>query len=92
MAEHPRGCSGAEHVGMVDVRAARAQRMRQRQHLAAQAGATDPTIETHRRVDQRLETEPFRQRRDQQQAGVGDHVRVVEGGFDPVEGMRYSSH
>jgi hypothetical protein len=65
MAEHSRGCSGAKHVGVIDVRPARAQRMGQRQHLPAWAGTANTALKTHRRIDQRFQTEPFRQHRDE---------------------------
>ena len=78
-AEHRRGRTGAQHVGVIDVRSAGDHRVHQRQHLAARTGATDPADQPHRRVDQRLQPEPLRQRRDEQQPGVGDQVRVVEG-------------
>ena len=77
---------------MIDVRTSGAHRMRQREHLAARAGATDTAIEMNRRVDQRLETEPLRHRRDEQQPGVRDEVRVIEGRVDPIDRMRYSRH
>ena len=52
----------------------------------------DPTAKAHSRVDQLLQTEAFRQGRDEQQPGVRDEVRVIEGRVDPVERMRYSRH
>ena len=57
-------------------------------------GRAPPTRPTRRtvRVDQRLQPEPLRQRRDQQQAGVGDQIRVVEGRLDAVDRVRYSTH
>ena len=59
-----------------------AHRVRECQHLTA--------VKTDRRVDQRFQTESFRKRRDEQQPDVRDEVRVIEGGVDPVERVRYS--
>ena len=92
MTQHRPCRPGAEDVGVIDVRRAHAHRMRQRQHLAPGPGTTDTAVEAHRGVDHRLQTKPFRQRRDQHQPGVRDQVRVIEGGVDPVERMRYSRH
>ena len=78
MAEDQRGGPGAQHVGVIDVRSASDHRVGQRQHLAPRAGTTDTTGERDHRVDHRFQTEPFRQRRSQQQTGVGDQIRVIE--------------
>ena len=51
-----------------------------------------PADEANHRVDQRLQTEPLRQGRDDYQPGVGDKVRVVEGRVNPVDRLRYSRH
>ena len=50
-------------------------------------GRAPPTRPTRRTVgvDQRFQPEPIRQRRHQQQPGVGDQIRVVEGGLDAVD-------
>ena len=92
MTEHPGRRPGTQDVGMIDVRSARDHRMHEGQHLAPRAGATDLADEAHRRVDQRLQPEPLRERRDEQQPGIGDEIRVIEGRVDPVERMRYSRH
>jgi len=66
--------------------------MRQREHLATRRCATDQAIEAYRRVDQGFQTEALRQRRDEQQPGVRDQVRVIKDRVDPVDGLRYSRH
>jgi len=55
-------------------------------------GTTHPPVETHRRVDQLFQAKTLRQGRDQQQPGVSDQVRVIEGRVDPIERVRYSRH
>lgn len=92
MRHHLRGRSGAQHVGVINVGSAQEDRVHQRQHLAARRSATDTTVESHRRIDQRLEIEPLTQRRGQQQPGVGDEIAVVEGDVNAVQGLRYSTH
>ena len=92
MTQHRRRRAGTQHVDVIDVRSARAQRMRQRQHFATRACAADAAIEAHGRVDQRLQPQPLRQRRHQQQPRVRDQIRVIEGRIDPVKPMRYSRH
>ena len=49
-------------------------------------------IKAHRGVEQRFQSEPLRQRGDEQQTGVSDQVRVVEGDVDAVDAVRYSGH
>ena len=92
MTQHRTGRTGAEPVGVIDLRRRRAHRVHQRQHLAARACATNPADQTNRRVHQLLKTEALRQRRDQQQPGISDQVRVIKGRVDPVERVRYSRH
>ncbi len=85
MTQHARCRSSAEHVGVIDVRTLGAQRMREREHFAARAGADDPPIETNGRIDQFFETKALRHGRDEQQPGIRDEVRVIEDRVDPVE-------
>ena len=92
MTEHPRGRAGAQHVGVIDVRSAHAQRVRERQHFAPRASTADTAVKADGRVDQRLQTQPLRQRRHQQQARVRDQIRVNNSRVDPVKPMRYSRH
>ena len=42
---------------MIDVRAARAHRMREREHFAARAGAANSTVGAHGRVDHVFQTD-----------------------------------
>lgn len=92
MPQHTGGASGAEHVRVIDVRRVHAHRVRQCQHFAAWAGTADTAIQSHCRIDQALQVEALRQRRDEQQPGVRDEVRVIEGRVDPVKRVRYSRH
>ena len=92
MTEHARGRAGAEHLDMIDMRSARAQRVRQRQHLAPRTGAADPAAEANGVIDQRFQPEPLRQCRHEEQPRVRDQVRVIKGGVDPVKRVRYSRH
>ena len=62
----------------------------QGQHLAAGTGTADAPDQAHRGVDQRLQLEPRRQRRDEQQPGVGDQVRLIEDDVNVVQTVRYS--
>ena len=70
---------------MIDVAGPGDHRVHQRQHLAARTGTADPADQAHRGVDQRLQPEPLRQRRDQQQTGVGDQVRLIEDDVNAVD-------
>ena len=92
MAQHRGGGTGTEHVGVIDVGGAGDHRVDQRQHLAARAGTTDrPTRRTVESINA-FQPEPPGQRRDEQQAGVGDQVRLIEDDINAIETMRYSSH
>jgi hypothetical protein len=55
-------------------------------------GSAPPTRPVRRSVDQRFEAETHDQCRDEQQAGDGDEVRLVECHLGPVEIARYLSH
>ena len=92
MPEHVTGRAGPQHVGMIDMGSAGDHRMNQRQHLATRTGATNAADQFHRGVDQRFQTEPPGQRRDQQQTSIGDQIRVIERHHNPVNIMRYSCH
>ena len=92
VAEHARGRARAQHVRVVDVRSAGAQRVHQRQRLAPRSSAADAAGKSHGRVDHRFQIEALRQRRDQQQPRVRDQVRVIEGRVYPVQPLRYSRH
>ena len=92
MAQHPGGRTGAQHVGVINVRRAGDHRVDQRQHLAPRTSTTDPTQQAHRRVDQRLQPEPLTQRGHEQQTGVGDQVRLIEDDLNAVNAVRYSRH
>ena len=89
MTEHRGGGTGAQHVDVIDVRRTGDHRVDQRQHLASRTGTTDPAGQAHRGVDQCFQPEALRQRGDQHKTGVGDQVRVVEGGVDAVDSVRY---
>ena len=92
VAEHRRCRAGAQHVGVIDVRPARKDRMDQRQHLPAWLGATDPADQTNRVIDQRPQVEPVSECRRHDQPGVGDQTVVVEDDLDTVQRLRYSRH
>ena len=78
MTQHRGGRTGAQHVRVVDVGAARDHRVGQRQHLPARSGSTDTTAKLHRLVDHRLQREPLGHRCGQQQTGVRDQIRIIE--------------
>ena len=54
-------------------------------------GSAPPTRpdETDGGIDQALEIEASDQRRDQQQAGIGHQIGLVEGHANPVDPARY---
>ena len=57
-------------------------------------GRAPPTRPTRRTVESINDSkpEPLGQRRDEQQPGVGDQVRLIEDDLDAVDPMRYSRH
>lgn len=92
MTEHPSSRAGAEHVGMIDVGGAIDHCVHQRQHLATRSCPANATDQLDGGVDQSLQAETLRQGRHQQQPGVGDQVRIIEGGVDAIDRLRYSRH
>ena len=90
--QHPLRRTRTQHVGMIDMRTARDDRVHQRQDLAARTRTPNPARKPHRAIDQRLQRQSRRQRRDHQQASIGHQVRVVEGHLDPIDRARYSTH
>ena len=92
MPQHRGRRSRSQHVGVIDVRSTHAQRVGERQHFAPRASTADTAVKADGRVDQRLQTQPLRQRRHQQQARVRDQIRVIKSRVDPVKPMRYSRH
>jgi hypothetical protein len=77
---------------MVDMAGAGHNGMHEAEHLATGERPADPAGESERRVDERLQSEADDEARDEQQAGVGDEVRIVECHLDPVETARYLCH
>jgi hypothetical protein len=92
MRQDPLRAPRTKNIGMVDVRGAGHDGMHQGQDLAARQRATDPADQAHRGVHQALQVEPEDQGADQQQAGIGHQVRIVEAHRDPVHRVRYSVH
>ena len=90
--QHPLRRTRAQHVRVVDVRAASQDRRHQREDLTARQRATDPAHQPHRRIDQRLQPETRHQRRRQDQTRVGHQGRIIEDHLDPVDRARYSTH
>src|ERR1019366_10665735 len=64
----------------------------QGQDLAPGWEATDASTKAEGRVAQVLETELGDQGSDEQQAGIGHEIRVIEGHRDPVDSARYWLH
>jgi hypothetical protein len=83
---------GTEQLDMVDVACSRHDRVHETQHFATGQCTAHTAGQPQRRVDQRLEAETHDECRDEQQAGIGDEVRLVECHLDPVETARYLSH
>ncbi|HVB06470.1 MAG TPA: hypothetical protein VNF07_09540 [Acidimicrobiales bacterium] len=92
MAEHGGGPTGAEHVRIVDVARTGADRMHEREHLAAGECAANPAAKAHRVVHEPLDTEPGGERRDEHKTSVRDGRRLIEGHPDAVESARYRQH
>ena len=90
--KHRLAAARAQHVGMVDMGAARHDGVHEGQDLATRTCPADASTETDRGVDQPLETEPEGQRADEDQAGIGHQVGVVEAHPDAVDPVRYSTH
>jgi len=87
--EHRLGCTGSQHVGMVDVAAARHHGVHQGQHLASRKRSTNTTRQVDHLIDQAFETKPNPQGGHQQQPGIGYQVGVIEGHLDAVDSARY---
>ena len=92
MRQHRLRGTGPEDVGVIDMAGAGDHGVDQGQHLAAGTGTADAADQAHRGVDQRLQLEPCRQRRNKQQTSVGDQVRLIEDDVNAVETVRYSRH
>ena len=92
MRQHRTAGAGPQHVGVIDVGCPGDHGVDQGEHLAARTGPADPADQPHHRVDHRFHPQPSRQRRRQQQPGIGDQVRVIEDGVDAVDPVRYSRH
>jgi len=89
MGKHRLRGTGPQHIGMIDVAAARHHGVHQGQHLASGQSSTDTTRQVDHVVDQALETKPDHQGGDQQQSRVGYQVGVIEGHLDAVDSARY---
>lgn len=87
MAQHRPGRPGAEPVGVVDAISAADHGVNQREGLTPRSGPAHTAGQAHRRVDQRFEPQPRRDRSDQQQARVSDKRLVIEGHPDTVDPM-----
>ena len=91
--QHPLRRPGAQHVGMVDVRTARHDRV---PPTSAPCGPDATRRPGRRAAPSRLISVSSPSRTinvaDHHQPGVGDQVRVVEGHLDTVERARYCTH
>ena len=85
MAEHPGRRTSTQHVGVIDVGAPAIIAWTNVNTL--RPGRAPPTRPTRRTVESINASNPsrWRQRRDQQQTGVGDQVRLVEDDVDAVD-------
>jgi hypothetical protein len=88
VAQHLGGGHRAQHVGVVDAVTAGHQRVHQGQDLASRPVRAGPLAQIDQLVDHRLDLQPLRQRRGQQQASVGDRVAVVERHDEPAWAVR----
>jgi hypothetical protein len=77
---------------VVDVRGPGDHSVDEGQDLAARCETTNAALEADGLVAQLLETEPAHQGSDEQQAGIGDKIRIIEGHGDPVDSARYWLH
>ena len=76
---------------VVDAAAPHQRRRHQRQHLAARARARR-AAQTHRVVDQSLQTQPIHHRARQQQPRIGHQRPIVEHRLQPVDPTCYPAH
>jgi hypothetical protein len=84
VAEHQRGGSGSQPVGIVDPLAAGQGRMDQRHRLVAGVGRARCAAQVDVLVDQLAEHEPLGKGGGQDEASVGDRVVIVEADRDLI--------
>lgn len=77
--EHGRAGAGAQQVRVVDVTRTSADRVHKGEDLATRQRASDAPAKAHHRVHELLDPEALREPGHEQQAGVGDEGRFVEG-------------
>jgi hypothetical protein len=84
VAEHLGGGPAAQQVGVIDAVRSGDDRMDQGQHLATRPMGTRTATKVDQLVNDRLDPQPLSQRGRQQQPGIGDRVRVVEGNDEAI--------
>ena len=87
--EHRRRLPRAQHIGVVDVAGTAHHGVDQGEDLAPRHRTADAAAETNGDIDEALEIEPGDQGGDQEQAGIGHQVGLVEGHADAVNPARY---
>ena len=82
----------AQHLGVIDVRTPDHHGMHQGQHLAPRPCSADASTQANSGVDQGLQAEANPKGAHQQQASIGDEIRVIEAHLDAIKIVRYSTH
>jgi hypothetical protein len=70
--------AGAQDIAVIDAVRAQQHRVHQRQHLAPRPRRARALTELHRRVDQRLQTQPPAKRDREHQARVDDDTLIIK--------------
>jgi hypothetical protein len=88
VAQHPVGCSGSEHVCVVDAVSAGQHGVDHGHGLAAHVGSARRIAEIQVALDQLLQPQMLGQGSGEQEPGIGDGVGVIEGDPQTVQSVR----
>ncbi len=92
VAQHRRGGTRAQHIGVIDAVAAGQRRVDEGHRLVADIGASRCIAEIDVLVEELTQPEVLGQCRRQHQAGVGHQTLVVEGHVETVETVARYAH
>jgi hypothetical protein len=88
MAEHIAGPARAQQIAVIDAVRAQCHRRDQRHHLRTRVPGSDTLAQHDALIDERLDPQPLRERRRQDDPGVRDRPLIVKADRDAVQSDR----